>query len=160
MPPLSHLSPTITSRLHQPLRQTHNLLHSTISNTLSLLHLRILHLHIIHRSLLQPLCNLRIHLLSKGKFMLNKPHSKTKTTNVTKANKTAVGAGICEQTILVLFAGSMATTHIFAPIWSEFGNFWLKMPAAKGRRLLKHHPTSHNLCNHLWCCKTPYQPKA
>ena len=70
-PPRSHLSPTITSRLHQPLRHTHNPLHSTISNPLKLLHLRSLHLHIIHRNLLQHLRNLRIQLLPKGKFMLN-----------------------------------------------------------------------------------------
>ena len=76
------------------MRQTHNLLHSTISNLLRLLHLRNLPLHIIHRSLLQPLRNLRIHLLSKGKFTLNKTRSKTRTTNTTRANKTAAEAEI------------------------------------------------------------------
>ena len=215
MPPRLHLSPTTTSRLHQllrlhqpnplithhrkPLRQTHNPLRSPISNPLKLLHLRSLHLHIIHRNLLQRLRNLRIHLLPKGKFTPNKTRRKTRTTNTTRANKTAAGAEIvettnlqtkmvnplipliiimwplltktliarpsrlktpiCAQTILVLFAGSMATTHIFVHIWSEFGNFWLRMYTVNGRQLLKHHPTCHNLNSHLWCCKTPYQPK-
>ena len=54
----------------------------------------------------------------------------------------------------------MATPHMFAPTWSESNNFWLLIDYAKDRRLLKHHPTPHNLSSHLWCYKTPYQTKA
>ena len=67
---------------------------------------------------------------------------------------------ICEQTILVLFAGSMATTHIFVHLWSEFNNFWLLISYAKDRRLLKHSPIPHNLSSHRWSYKTPYPTKA
>ena len=194
-----HKPNLIITRRRQPMQKTHNPLHNTIRNPLRLLPLRSLHLHIIHRSLLRPLHKLRIHLLSKGKFTLNKTRSKTRTTNATRANQTAAGAGIvgitnlqtklvnplipliiimrplltktliarpsrlktpiCEQTILVLFAGSMATTHIFVHTWSEFGNFGLLMHNAKGRRLLKHHPTRHNLSSHLCIAKPLTNPR-